>query len=214
MLKSHALRAATPKGLTLSFDRVLAATQNTITLPTNLPQNGLLVWRTGGSGEPSSITRSGWTQIDQFRTLDVGTTVARQYFYKSISSSDNGATLNGIQANQFGATNYLVVFSANQAITSTSLHSVAGQYTNGTPTNQTITSGSGTRPFVAVAAYSSSGAFTAGAPASMTLLTDNTPSLVWAYQIFNAQNTPVNLTVSKTDSGNRNDLVGCYIQVA
>lgn len=216
MLLPHALRAASAR-VKLSFDRFIgtAALNTPITLPTDLPTNGIMIYKTfgayfGGGGAISPPT--GWTEIDQYRTVGGG---HRQYFYKSIQASDNGVTLpRQAQSLGGGGNNTVLILSADRTITSTSLESLAASVTGGSPGSQTITSSQGAVSFCAIALFGSFNSYTPDAPVSMTQDTTFAPRSAWAYQIFNPGDTLVDLTVSKTDTGDYNELTSFYIEVA
>lgn len=200
------------------YDRADSAS-TIVTLPSTLPDNGIMIWRTtasrlGASTSPG-ISPSGWSEIGSFSELVISSYyVSNQYFYKKIESGDESRTLSGIPFNSAGASNRVVIFSYPDAITSLSLQSVTKSYTNDEPGTQTITASGGTVPLLAFVGTSSSGGYSQDVSASMTEDTTDLPGFAFAYQIFDSGDTPVNLTSTKTDSGNRNENVTFYIEVS
>jgi hypothetical protein len=164
------------------------------TLPANIVSGDLIILGTYGV---SSVSGYEEIVVTNDGSVDVGV------FYKISSGSDSSTSPTGAFVS--------VVFRGNAPIKNVSINDVGEQATNGNPTAQVITSGSGIVPLISFGSYSS---LTAISPRSMTPAKDgeqgNSGSEQFlAWKIYNAS--PANVSVDMDDEGTSNVLQSFYL---
>lgn len=166
------------------------------------------------SGIPTAAIPSGFTSIQ-----DVSLTDCRQILsYKVAAGSEGGATLSGMSSDvgASGSCWVVLVFRAIYAATTANVVDVDGQMTNAAPTNQTITSSGGVAPLVVFGVFGSSAigttSFTPSADATFNATALIGGAIRLEYKIYDSS--PADVTVTKNDSGDRNTLQSCYIELS
>lgn len=195
------------------------ATSNsgTIGVPSSVQDGDLMVLMdraTTKSGAPSATVPSGFEIVSNF-TDNVSNWFRLIISYKIATGSDASSTLtgmNGANANR----KLLLVFRGNAPITSVTPASLSEQGTDGNPSQQVVTSGSGTPPLIVIAGYGTQ-LFSTVDPRTFTPAKDGelvVPGAFMseayiAYKIYNSS--PANVTVDMDDEGNYNQLASFYL---
>lgn len=195
-----------------NYSRGVAGTgANTLTI-TNAIAGDLLVMVTGGgsgsttAAAPADTTPSGWTQIATSATGTQTTSQRDSYFYKIATASGESVTGLSGTGGLGGSTMNIFVYRPNQSIFSVSVVGSPGaQTTTAAPTNQTLTLGQSSPPFIlGFATWSSSGSSpTVGSTTTATRTSARTISVA-TYGYFYAYETVSSMsssTISMTDNG-------------
>lgn len=187
-----------------------SSSSSTIVIPGNIQAGDIIVLTdkaAGTTGIPTTVVPTGFTSIIN----SSGGTARLISSYKIANGTESGTTItgmNGASSNRKA----LVVLRPDAPATSVTAFSTAGQVTDGNPTLQTVTAGSGTPALVVFGVYGTDS--TAIAPRTFSPAPDAeiTPATnhYLAYKIYNAD--PVNTSVDMDDEGLDNCLQSFYIQ--
>lgn len=187
-----------------------SSSSSTIVIPGNIQAGDIIVLTdkaAGTTGIPTTVVPTGFTSIIN----SSGGTARLISSYKIADGTESGTTItgmNGASSNRKA----LVVLRPDAPATSVTAFSTAGQVTDGNPTLQTVTAGSGTPALVVFGVYGTDS--TAIAPRTFSPAPDAeiTPATnhYLAYKIYNAD--PVNTSVDMDDEGLDNCLQSFYIQ--
>lgn len=195
----------------ISFRDSATSTTQTITAPSSVRNGDLLVLYDSAQNLlnttiPTSVTPTGFTSI-----LDntVGTNRRIICSYKVATNSDASATITGMNGDNNNSKILLVFSTKGRA--SVSVFDIGYEATNNDPIAQTITSGSGRAPLVAICFIRNSDGNYSMTPTQDGVVTVGTAEF-GLYKIYNS--TPADVTVDTTDGGNNNFLISFYIQVS
>ncbi len=211
---------ASVDGLT-SITLVSATSANggqTITAPADIQAGDLLVLLnlTGDVGIPVTAVPAGFTSIS-----NVSLTSRREILsYKLATGSEGNSVLSGMTSGAGLDSLYILfVFRGNVAATTATPLDAAGEMTVDTPSNQVVSAASSVTPLVVIGGFSAAGTSigTVGFSPSQDAFTSvsSTPgagNIQMGYKIYNSS--PADTTMSKDDSGNRNAILSCYIEMA
>jgi len=197
----------------LSEQASATSTAATITVPASVVAGDILVLadRAVGGGAPSKVIPSGFTEIaDNLRNETRLITS-----YKLADGTEAGNSITGMNSNT--NTKCLYVFRGNISVVGLALKSVDQEDTNGTPSTQTVTSGSGATPLVVMGAYCTfddrkGGIDPRGFSPAKDGEINSTTELYLAYKIYNSS--PANVDVSMGDEGFRNILHSWYLEAS
>lgn len=186
---------------------------DSIVAPSGIQTGDLLVLYDYKGVTVSIAAPSGFTTITSDATATGRTTIS----YKIADGTESGTTITGMGGTNGATSMILAVFRGNIPITSVTPASTAEQKTDSAPTNQTVTSGSGTPPLVVIATYENSASGSAISPRGFSpaadgeITTGNTHHFL-DYKIYNSS--PANITASMGDFGTSNMLASFYLQTA
>lgn len=194
------------------------STAATINCPADIIAGDLLVMLDRASnnafgGVPASVTPSGFTSIGNISVSASGITGIRQTFwYKLAVGTEASSTLTGMDGTATDK-KALLVFRGNVPATTLTLVSVGGEATDGNPTAQNVTAGTGVPPLVVLGGYGSQSAVS---PRTFSTTKDgeiNPDTLLYlAWKIYNSA--PADSSIDMDDEGTGNTLQSCYIQMA
>lgn len=208
----QALIASAGAAALSSITQVLSATSlaSTITFPSGIQAGDLIVlqdWARNISGVPSTVTPTGFTIVNDSTT----STVRGILSYKKATGSESGS-LTGMSGT-FGRGKAMAVFRGDVAAATVTSADPDGEATSGNPAAQTVTSGSGTPPLVAIGGYSAMAAITARtfSPAKDGEAGTSDDRVYLAWKIYNSS--PADVSVDMADFF-VNILQSCYIQMA
>jgi len=204
-----------------TITQVLSSTSltSTIDVPVGVVSGDLIVLLdvplNSASPAPSLVTPSGFTNsgINFIDSLNVRRMALS---FKIASGSEGGTTLTGMNGSTANNKS-LLVFRGNIPFVTATVLDVGTQATDGNPTAQTVTSGSGTVPLIVFGCYRSQGdidprTFTqGGSPAKDGEINPNTFGYL-AWKIFNQS--PSDIVVDMDDEGNQNMLASCYFEMS
>lgn len=187
-----------------------------ITIPSTAQENDVAVFfdRAGANfgSPPSKVTPSGWTTIPELDQTNASPNPMRlACSYKKLSASDPNTAITGMSDSIM--TKFMLVFRPTAGVfNGVTIGDPDSQITDGNPTAQTLTAGSGTPPLIVIGIgtiYSGSqGGFTTASPAF-----DDTPistgSTIIGYKIYNGA--PSNHSIDVGDVGDGNYLATFYI---
>jgi hypothetical protein len=208
--------------ITLRDSATSTANNGTIVAPGSIQAGDLLVLLDkdqNTSGSPADTVPSGFTRIHTgLQDPGIGTIEQRVTLsYKIATGAEAGATLTGINGTATGvAGRILLVFapSSGTLFTGVTVNDAALQQLNTNPVSETILSGSGTPPLIALAGYVTQSA--AISPRTFSPAADGEVTaaqyIYLAYKIYEAS--PSNITVDMDDEGNMNALSTCYLRLA
>lgn len=197
-----------------SFTRVgqSSGTGATISIPGGVAAGDLIVYafyglNAEGFGPPSYSTPSGFTTIIN----DTDSSVQRRGLAVKKATGSESGSIGGINGN--GTINYklCVLLRPNALLASLgTVQSVASQFTPSAPTNQIVTSGSGTPPLMVFGVY---GTIVGTVdPRGMSPAKDDeygvSNALYLAWKFYGTS--PANVTVSMEDEG-ANNMASCYL---
>ena len=187
------------------------ATGTDVTGPAGIESGDLIVIldMAFGFSTPTSVLASGFTEIVDF-TDGNGKVILS---YKIADGSEASATLAGMNGFSNQDEKALYTFRGDVPITSVNVQSANSQITNGNPTSQTVTSGSGTPPLIVLGGYTSIDSSPVS-PRTMSPAKDgeinSSSNHYLAYKIYNSS--PANVSVDMNDEGDGNALCSCYIE--
>lgn len=169
----------------------------TITVPETVVAGDLLVLydRPASSSTPSGSAPPGWTTIDNRASGNY-----RMIFSYTIATGEEaGLDIDGASGGIF-VQKRLLVFRTNRPMQSVQLGNVDAGLSSGTQ-ERTALASQGTAPLVVVATYhmNTSDGTRAMSPAKDGELGSNNPGYCWiAWKIFNLEDTPVDVTASRS----------------
>lgn len=201
-----------------TITQVLSAisTNNTITWPATLASGDLAVLFDAAVNSttptPSTVVPTGFSSI--INSND-GSSARNICSYKILTGSESGS-LTGMN----GGTNnrkVMLVFRGNIAITSVTIVSPSGQVTSANPTAQVVSSLGVLPPLITFGAYSTQAGATVSprnfTPAKDSELGPN--NACWlAWKIYNAADTPADITIDMDDEGDFNGLQSFSLELA
>lgn len=198
-------------GGVVSIAQVLSATStgSTINFPGGIQAGDLIVLcdMAESGAAPTAVTPSGFSVIAN------NTTGIRRMMltYKKADGTESGA-LTGMNGSSNNA-KVMVIFRGTGAAATITSHDHDGFADGGDPPAQTITSGSGLAPLVAIAGYGNSSAVTARpfSPAKDGEVGSSGDRCYVAWKIYNTG--PSDITVDQTDIG-QPFVATCYFQLS
>ena len=214
---------------TLEFVTSSQTTTTTLTAPADIQAGDFLVILQRASsypgGTPSTVTPSGFSEAVNTNGTGAGVNTRQILNYKIADGTEASANFTIMNGSDSGydpdERGLFLVFRANVPLASASLQDPDGQFTTGNPTAQTITSGSGTPPLIAIGTY---GAFNSITTPTMSPTEDGTVSstttgtndISLKYKIYNVGDSPANVSVDMGDAGgeSNNILQSCYFNLA
>ena len=201
----------------ITFHASATADATTITIPATVQDGDFAVLFdfAGGSSAPSDVTPSGWTSNANLAGLISGGLSWRSRIsYRILTAALAGTSVTGMASGGSTAAKVMLVFRPNVAASTLTLGDPATGATSGNPASQTLTSGSGAAPLVALgfaAAYNNSPTFSTASPAFGGEVASGTVTRA-GYKIYNSS--PSNHTVDMNDLGTNNVLSTLYLEVA
>ncbi len=185
-----------------------------ITAPASIAAGDVIVFLNWARdvGLPTTAIPSGFTSIS-----NVSLTNARVILsYKLAVGGEGGSTLTGMTSGTDDLVIIVLVFRGNVPATSATVQDAAGEMINTAPSDQVVNASGGNPPLIVLGGFASTGAFTPGfSPSADATFSDTSstgPQLDLAYKIYDSS--PADVTMSKTDTGNRNTIVSCYIEMS
>jgi len=133
--------------------------------------------------------------------------------YKIATGSEGGTSLTGMVGSDYTYKG-IWTFTGDIAITGVTALSAVGQSTDGNPSVQTVTSGSGVAPllvFGAATSYKDNTAVLSMTPTEDAVLSPDS-SWQFGYKIYNSS--PSNVSVDMADAGYENCLQSCYLEAS
>jgi hypothetical protein len=211
MILSHALRARKKAiSIALAFRSSATSTGSTIVAPSDIVAGDLLVMydNVSASSIPTTVVPAGFTSI---LNNTVGTIRRCICSYKIATGSEAGTTITGLSGTGGALAKILHVYSTNGATTGT-VRSINYEQTDADPAAQTITSGSGVAPLVAINFIRN----TSPTPTNtMTPTQDGNVQNGGHYSYYKIYNSsPANVTVDTNDGGLVNMLMSFYIEAS
>ncbi len=200
-------------GTPVFVDYTFSFNSSSVTGLASIQAGDLLIYSDRGyqKSEPTQVVPTGFTLIaDTTASGDTRHTLS----YKIATGSEASTAITGMNYN--GGIKLLAVFRADIALSGVSVQDVASQGTTGNPAAQTVDSGSGTAPIIALGAF---GAYDNSIAESMTGATfieendfaDSGEESVLGYNIMT---TPTDVTVDMPDEGSSNTLISCYLELS
>lgn len=201
----------------ITFHASATADATTITIPATVQDGDFAVLFdfAGGSSAPSDVTPSGWTSNANLAGLiSGGFSFRSRISYRILTAALAGTSVTGMVSGGATAAKVMLVFRPNVAASTLTLGDPATGATSGNPASQTLTSGSGAAPLVALgfaASYNNSPTFSTASPAFGGEVASGTVTRA-GYKIYNSS--PSNHTVDMNDLGTNNVLSTLYLEVA
>lgn len=192
---------------TLSFLGSAISSTATVTVPATVQAGDLLVLFNQGvsASTPTTAVPAGFTLVAN--TSDATNRIIESY--KIAVGTEAGTSISGMTSTGHGY--ILACFRGDVPIKAVTAASVNAQTTSATPTAQTITSGSGVAPLVAIGTWCvqigsvSVRGFSPAADAEITAAVQE----FLKYKIYNAS--PANIAVTMADDGADNSLHSFYL---
>ena len=200
------------KNITLALHgSATSAGSTNITFPAGIEANDLIVvyqynWDLGST--PTAVTPSGFTNV-----VSDSSGLARMILsWKKATGSESGS-LAGMSGSDDRAIKLMYVFRGGSSYTANDIDS---ELTDSDPASQTILSGSGSTPLVAIATYgslSSGTSFTFSPSEDGSISdTDVNADVHMAYKIYNES--PSNITADMADLGASNHVASLYFEAS
>lgn len=193
----------------IQFRTSAISTSSTISAPSTIQNGDLLVLydsALSSSGTPTAVTPTGFTTILNQSPISTRRIICS---YKIATNSDASATITGMSGN-LNVAKILLVFST-KGIASASVFDVAFERSDGDPAAQTITSGSGKAPLVAIAFVRNQSNNYSMTPTQDGVVENTGQGQFGLYKIYNSS--PEDVTVDTNDGGNNNLLMSFYIEI-
>lgn len=204
---------------TLSFANSAISTGTTITGPANIIAGDLIVLLDSavntGTTAPTTVVPTGFSSIinTNGNVPTIGPAIRQIASYKLADGSEASATITGMNGNSTDD-KVLLLFRGNIPAATITPASAAGQYSEGNPTLQTVSSNGGVAPLIVFGAYGT----TSGSvdPRTFSVTKDfevnSGTSTYFVGHIYDSS--PVNVDVDMDDEGSGNLLQSFYLQVA
>lgn len=192
----------------IQFRTSAISTSSTISAPSTIQNGDLLVLYDSAlsTGTPTAVTPTGFTTILNQSPISTRRIICS---YKIATNSDASATITGMSGN-LNVAKILLVFST-KGIASASVFDVAFERSDGDPAAQTITSGSGKAPLVAIAFVRNQSNNYSMTPTQDGVVENTGQGQFGLYKIYNSS--PEDVTVDTNDGGNNNLLMSFYIEI-
>ena len=198
--------------LTVTSVNATTSTLSTITAPATINAGDVLVlFDTAlGSGLPTNVVPSGFTQIVTYTSTEVRNTVS----YKIAAGTEDGSTITGMNGDVANDKVMLRIV-PSAAVATVTVGSLTSQITDADPTAQNCTASAGVVPLVVCGWYTAdsniSGATRTFSPAQDAEVNSSVYSYV-KYKIYNSS--PADTSVDLNDTGFNNAISSFYLQVA
>jgi hypothetical protein len=201
------------KPLTLAQQASATSTSTSVTIPTVLAGDLIVVWNRSRSNVtiPTLVTPTGFTNFVNFAAAAAVRCAAH---YKISDGTESGGSASGMNG---GLDNdiCLYTFRGTRVITAVSVQDIATEIQDGDPAAQTANASAGQAPLIVFGCYSSTGAvdprtFTVGGSAAKDGEISASTDAYLAYKIYNSA--PADVVIDMDDEGDRNGLASFYIQ--
>lgn len=208
-------------GLEISFrSSATSADSATITAPADIVAGDFLILaqystNTDSTTAPTAVNPADWTNefSDGFSGASWGTRFMMSW--KIAVGSEASSSITGMDDND--DSKVMLVFKGTSAIAAALSVDKSIEHTAANPALQSITSGSGSVPFIVFGFYAGAGpvpgeSMSPTEDGSVSSTASTSSEMVVFYKIYNSA--PANVDVDMGDSGGNNCLAGCYVQLS